>query len=209
VVGVAGDIVQDWFGRRSFPTVYRPYPQAPTGNVVFVTRTAGDPQSLVIAAKHAVTAVDSVQPVFDVMSMRQMLHERTIGLQYVAAIMVVFGGLALILAVVGVYSVMAFLISQRTHEIGVRIALGATRRDVFRLTIGQTSRLTAIGVTIGLALSMGLGRFLESSLVGAIPNDLRLQAALAMVIVAAALLAGYIPARRAAGIDPIIALRSE
>jgi putative ABC transport system permease protein len=189
--------------------VYRPYPQAPTGNVVFVTRTDGDPQSLVLAATHAVRAVDPVQPVFDVMSMRQMLHERTIGLQYVAAIMVVFGGLALVLAVVGVYSVMAFLITQRTHEIGVRIALGASRRDVFSLTIGQTGRLTAIGIAIGLVFSMLLGRFLESSLVGAMPNDLRVQAALAVVLVAAAMLAGYIPARRAAGIDPIIALRNE
>jgi putative ABC transport system permease protein len=209
IVGVAGDVVHNWFGRRSFPTVYRPYPQAPTGSVVFVTRTEGDPQSLVLAATRAVRAVDPVQPVFDVMSMREMLHERTIGLQYVAAIMVVFGGLALVLAVVGVYSVMAFLITQRTHEIGVRIALGASRRQVFSLTIGQTGRLTAIGLTIGLVLSMLLGRFLEASLVGAIPNDLRLQAALATVLVTAAMLAGYIPARRAAGIDPIIALRNE
>jgi putative ABC transport system permease protein len=209
VVGVAGDVVQDWFGRRSFPTVYRPYPQAPTGNVVFVTRTDGDPQSLVLAATHAVRAVDPVQPVFDVMSMRQMLHERTIGLQYVAAIMVVFGGLALVLAVVGVYSVMAFLVTQRTQEIGVRIALGASRRDVFSLTMGQTGRLTAIGLAIGLVFSMLLGRFLEGMLVGAIPNDLRVQAVLAAVLVAAAMLAGYVPARRAAGIDPIIALRNE
>jgi putative ABC transport system permease protein len=104
---------------------------------------------------------------------------------------------------------MAFLITQRTHEIGVRIALGASRRNVFSLTIGQTSRLTATGVAIGLVLSMILGRFLEASLVGAIPNDLRLQGTLAAVLVGAALLAGYIPARRAAGIDPIIALRSE
>jgi putative ABC transport system permease protein len=209
IVGVAGDVVHDWFGRRSYPTVYRPYSQAPTGSVVFMTRTDGDPQSLVLAATHAVRAVDPVQPVFDVMSMRQMLHERTIGLQYVAAIMVVFGGLALVLAVVGVYSVMAFLITQRTQEIGVRIALGASRRDVFSLTMGQTGRLTAIGLAVGLVFSVFLGRFLEGMLVGAIPNDMRVQAALAAVLVAAAMLAGYIPARRAAGIDPIIALRNE
>jgi putative ABC transport system permease protein len=209
VVGVAGDVVQHWFGRSAYPTVYRPYPQAPTANVVFVTRTAGDPVSLVIPATHAVRAIDPVQPVFDVLSMRQMLHERTIGLQYVAAIMAVFGGLALILAVVGVYSVMAFLISQRTHEIGVRIALGANDRDVFRLTLGQTTRLTSIGVTVGLALSLLVGRFLESILVGAIANDLRMQGGLAALLVAAALLAGYVPSRRATRIDPIVALRTE
>jgi putative ABC transport system permease protein len=157
----------------------------------------------------AVRAVDPVQPVFDAMSMRRLLHERTIGLQYIASIMAVFGGLALVLALVGVYSVMAFLVSQRTHEIGVRIALGANRRDVFRLTMGQTSRLTAIGIGIGLVVSMLLGQFMEASLFGAIANDLRLQGGLALVLVVAALLAGYFPARRAAGINPILALRAD
>ena len=165
--------MQDWFIRRSFPTVYRPYAQAPTESVVFVTRTSGNPDALIMAATQAVRAVDPVQPVFDVMSMRQMLRERTIGLQYVAAVMAVFGGLALVLAIVGVYGVMAFLTAQRTHEIGVRIALGATRHDVLALTIGQTGRLTAIGISAGLVLSMLVGRLLEASLVGAIPNDVQ------------------------------------
>lgn len=209
VVGVAGDVVHDWFGRRRYPTVYQPYAQAPTGSIVLVVRTAGEPASLGLPLTAAVRAIDPSQPLFDVMPMQRLLHERTIGLQYVAAIMGAFGLLALILAVVGVYSVMAYLVVQRTHEIGVRMALGADRRQVFRLTVGQTGRLAVLGVAIGLVLSVLAARFLEANLAGAISNDLRLQAGLAAVLIVSALLAGYIPARRASSIDPIVALRAE
>jgi ABC-type antimicrobial peptide transport system permease subunit len=142
-------------------------------------------------------------------AMRQVLHERMIGLQYLSAIMTVFGTLALVLAAVGLYAVIAYLVAQRRHEIGLRIALGATRRNIMRLTVGQALRLTLIGGGIGLALSIALSRVMESALLGIASGDVRVLAAFAAVLMGAALLAGYLPARRAASIDPMIALRAE
>ena len=209
VVGVSGDHIHGWFDRRNTPTLYRPFPQAPTSGMALVVRTSRDPATVAAEARAAVRAVDPAQPVFELQPMRKTLLERTIGLQYVGAIMFVFGGLALLLAVIGVYGVMASMVTQRTHEIGVRMALGATRRDVLRLTVGQTGTLTAIGVAIGVALSLLLGRLIEAGLLGVASSDARITAALAAILVAAALAAGYLPARRAASIDPTVALRGE
>jgi putative ABC transport system permease protein len=209
VVGVSGDVIHDWFNRRNHPTLYRPFRQAPTASMALMVRTSRVPTTVAAEARTAIRAVDAAQPVFDVMSLRASLQERTLGLQYVGAIMFVFGGLALMLAVVGVYGVMANMVTQRAHEIGVRMALGATHRDVVRLTIGQTGALTAIGVGLGIGLSLALGRLIEAGLVGVAASDGRLVAGVAAVLVLAALSAGYIPARRAASIDPCVALRTE
>ncbi len=121
--------------------------------------------------------------------------------------MFVFGGLALLLAIVGVYGVMAYMVAQPTHESGLRMALGATREDVLRLTAAQSGRLTFIGVAAGIVLSMALGRFIEAGLVGVASSDVRVTATLAAVLIVAALTAGYLPARREASIDPSVALR--
>jgi putative ABC transport system permease protein len=207
VVGIAGDVIHNWFAGRNEPTAYRPYTQAPTGSISLVVRSDGDPSSLAQPAAAAIRGIDRAQALYDVMTMREALHERTIGLQYVANIMAVFGIVALLLAVVGVYSVMAFMVTQRTHEIGVRIALGASRGDVFRLTVGSAARMTAIGVSLGLLTSFGVSRALGSVLNGILAADLRVSLGVAAVLIAAALLAGYIPARRASGIDPMVALR--
>ena len=144
-------------------------------------------------------AIDPVQPVFDLMTMRMALKERTIGLQYLAAVMTVFAALALILAIVGLYAVMAYMVAQRTHEIGVRIALGAAPTDVVRLTVGQAARLTIIGTAIGLALSVVLSRLMEAGMLGIASSDARVSFLFAAVLVGSAMLAGYIPARRRRG----------
>jgi putative ABC transport system permease protein len=209
VVGVSGDIIQDWFNRRNVPTMYRPMAQVPTDYFGIAVRTAGDPLTVAGAVRQALLRVDATQPVFEMMPMRQVLHERTIGLQYLSAIMTVFGGLALFLAVVGLYAVIAYLVAQRRHEIGLRIALGASRADVIRLTVGQALKLTLLGGGIGLAISIGVTRVLEQVMLGIATGDVRVLAVFGGVLIGAALFAGYVPARRAAAIDPMIALRAE
>jgi putative ABC transport system permease protein len=209
IVGVCGDVIHDWFDARNQPMMYRPYAQAPTGFMALLVRTSNDPKHAVADALTAIKTVDPAQPVFNVMTYREVLDERTIGLQYVAAIMLVFGIFALVLAVVGVYSVMAFMVAQRTHEIGVRMALGATRSDVMKLTVGQAGRLTLAGVVIGGLLAVALGRLIEAGLLGIVSSDYRMIAGFGLLLVATALIAGYLPARRAAAIEPIVALRAE
>jgi putative ABC transport system permease protein len=207
IVGVSGDVIHNWFGRRNAPTAYRPYSQAPSLALSVVIRASGDLAALVQPARAAVRTVDPALPVFQLMPMQEALAERTIGLQYVAAIMAVFGVIALVLAVVGVYSLMAFMVTQRTHEIGVRIALGATRRNVLSLTVRQAAAMALWGIAIGLALSFGVGRAVGSLLMGVVAGDLRVWLGLAAILLASAGAAGYIPARRATAIDPMIALR--
>jgi putative ABC transport system permease protein len=209
VVGICGDIIHDWFNRRNTPTMYRPYRQLPTSNLSLLIRAPGDPSSLAPPVRRALLGVDPTQPVFEVMTMRRALHERTIGLQYLVAVMTVFAGIALVLASVGLYALISYLVVQRRHEIGVRIALGASSAQVLRLTIGQALRLTIAGSAIGLLLSIALARLIQAGLIGIGSNDPRVFAGFAGVLIATALVAGYVPARRAASIDPIVALRTE
>jgi putative ABC transport system permease protein len=209
VVGVSGDVIHSWFNRRNTPAMYRPFRQAPTSYVCVVIRTPGEPASLAPAARRALLRVDPAQPVYDVMTMRRALHERTIGLQYLSAIMTVFAGIGLVLASVGLYALISYFVAQRRHEIGVRMALGASRSDVVRLTVGQALRLTLTGAALGLILSIALSRLMEAALLGIATRDVRVFAGFAAVLIGAALVAGYLPARRAAAIDPISALRVE
>lgn len=209
VVGVSGDVIHDWFNRRNSPAMYVPLSQAPSDYLCIVLRTTGDPSAAAPAARRALLTIDPDQPVFDVMTMRRALHERTIGLQYLAAIMTAFAAIALLLATVGLYALITYLVAQRRHEIGVRMALGASSRDVVRLTVGQAFRMILVGTTIGLGLSVGLNRFMQAGMLGIADSDARIFIAFAAILIAASLLAGYLPARRAAAIDPMTALRVE
>jgi len=208
IVGVCGDVVHDWFDGRK-PTIYVPLAQAPGDVLAFAIHTNGDPQNAVAATRTAMLRADPAQPVFDLMPMRRALSDRTISLQYIATVMAVFAGLALLLALLGLYAVMTYLVTQRVREIGVRIALGATGRDVTRLTMTQAARLTAVGISVGVALATALGRGMEAGLLGIVSNDLRITLALAAALAVAALAASYLPARRAAKVDPMVALRYE
>ena len=209
VVGVCGDVIQDWFDRRNYPTLYRPLAQAPIDAMVFAVKTSVDPVTLASDARRAMTKVDPLQPIYEIMPMRQVIRERTIGIQFVAGVMGSFAGLASILAVLGLYAVMTYLVTMRVHEIGVRMALGATASDVTRLAMGQAMRLTMVGVLIGLGLAVALSRLMEAGMLGIVSSDVRVSAALAAALALVAVGASYLPARRAAGVDPIAALRAE
>jgi len=208
VVGICGDVVHDWFDGR-IPTIYVPVAQAPIYTLTMALRTSGDPMALVSGARAAVARVDPEQPIFDVMTLRTVLGDRTISLKYIASVMAAFAGIALLLAVLGLYAVMTFLVARRVREIGVRIALGASRRDVVKLALSQAVRLTAAGVGIGALLATALSRAMEAGLLGIVSSDFRLTALLAAVLAITAIAAGYLPARRAAAVDPTTALRAE
>jgi putative ABC transport system permease protein len=209
VVGVAGDVIHDWFNRRNSPTIYRPIRQEPSDFLCVVIRAQGDPTALAQDARQAFVSIDPQQPVYEMMTMRRALHERTIGLQYLATLMATFAGMALVLAVVGLYAVIAYLVAQRRHEIGVRIALGASGVDIVRMTMAQALRLALVGTAIGLAIALALSRVIESALMGIGTGRVQALAGFPAALIACALVAGYLPARRAAAIDPMIALRTE
>lgn len=209
VIGVCGDVIHHWFARRNYPTFYQPYLQAPSAYMMFAVRVQGEPEALGVGVRKAVAAVDPDQPAHDVMSMRRAISRSTIGLQYGAAVMGVFGALALLLAVSGIYGVMAYRVSLREAEYGIRMALGASSGDLLRLTLGQASRLTALGIAAGLALAFGLGRAMESAFAGAVEPDPASFLAFSATLAACSLLAAWIPARRALAADPSRLLRSQ
>jgi predicted permease len=209
IVGVVDDVIQDWFWGRNMPTLYRPYAQEPVRDFAIAVRTEGDPAAATGALSAAIHAVDSTRPLLDVRTMDQIIRERMAAPLQVATLMAVLGALALVLAAVGLYGVIAYLVSQRTHEIGLRLALGASRRDIFRLVFAQAAEVTLAGVATGAALAAISARLLEAALQGIVSLDFRFLIAAVSVVAAVAVCAAYIPARRALGIDPAIALRNE
>ena len=209
IVGISGEVIHDWFEGRNAPTLYRPLAQAPPTDMMFAVRAKGDPTAIVQDVRRAIAQVDAAQPIFDVMPMRQAIRDRTIGLRFVAGVMGTFAALALVLAVLGLYAVMSYLVAQRVREIGVRIALGATTTDVTRLALGQAARLTAIGVGIGFVLAVALGRVMEAGLLGIVSTDFVTPVATALLLAVTTLASSYLPARRAAAVDPMVALRTE
>jgi putative ABC transport system permease protein len=209
IVGVVDDVKQSIWDRQSRPTVYVPSAQVPVRSTGIVVRAAGDPLALGAGVRSAVRNLDSDLAVFDLKTMERVIHEEAVGLNYMAVLMGVFGALALLLSAMGVYAIMSYSVTERTHEIGVRIALGAKNGDVLSAVMRRGSVTALIGLVVGLGLAFALARLISSLLFGVSANDPAIFAGNALVLAAAAALATYIPARRATKVDPIVALRYE
>jgi predicted permease len=209
VVGVVGDVHQLGITSETTSEIYLSFLQVPAPIVCFVIRTAEDPLSLAKAAERAIWAVDKDQAVGFVMSMSQLGSESIAPQRILMLVLGVFGGVALLMATVGIYGVIASSVAQRTHEIGVRMALGAGSSNVLRLVVGQGLRLLLVGIVLGLAGTFALMRFVSSLLYGVRPTDPMTLVVAVLVLAAAALLASYVPARRATRVDPMVALRYE
>jgi putative ABC transport system permease protein len=211
IVGVVGNVHQLGQASEASPEFYLSYLQDPVDwpYRTLIVRSAGDPVKLAGLVEQAVWSVNKDQPVSHVRTMEQVLSESVAQPRIFTLLMGVFAALALALASVGIYGVVSYSVSQRTHEVGVRMALGAERIDVLRLVVGQGMSLTGIGLGIGLGGAVALTRFLSSFLFGVHPTDFITFAAVALTLAGVALLATYIPARRAMKVDPMVALRYE
>jgi putative ABC transport system permease protein len=209
VVGIVDDVHYTWINKQELPTIYRTYRQAPPFYGFLVLRTEGNPLAFVPSVRSEVAAVDPDLPLYDVLSFDKVITNSIVGIAYVAAMMAILGLIALVLASVGIYGVMSYSVGERTHEIGVRIAMGASSNDVQKLILGNGMFLTVVGMAIGLPLALGLAYALSSLLFGVKVADPFAFVGLPLLLAGVATVACYLPARRAVRMDPLTALRYE
>jgi len=209
IVGVARTAKYRNLREDPLPFIYTPLAQEPQGGMTLIVRTAGDPSALVGAVRNEVGAINKDVPLFGVQTTTQRIGSQLATDRVVAVLLSVFAGSALLLAAIGIYGVVGYAVAQRTHEIGIRIALGADRHDILKLIVGQGMVLIVIGAAIGLALALAATQVLKSVFFGVSATDPLTFVSVVIVLVGVALLACYLPARRAMKVDPLVALRYE
>jgi putative ABC transport system permease protein len=209
IVGIVGHVKHASLEGESRVQYYLPHPQRPFSSMFLVVRAAGDPGSLAGPVRGVIQGLDKDLPVFRVRTMDQLVYDALARQRFSMFLLGVFGALALVLAAVGLYGVMAYSITQRTHEIGIRMALGAERRDVLKLVVGQGMALSIAGLVIGLVAAFGLTRLMTALLFGVSSTDPLVFMAIPLLLAGVAFMASFIPALRATKIDPMIALRYE
>jgi len=209
VVGVVGDVKEDGLNDQTSAEIYVPYLQNPSSLMNLLVRSTSDPLRLVPSVRSQVLAVDEDQPVYNINTMENVFSQSIAAPQVITLLLTTFGAVALMLAAIGVYSVMSYSVAQRTHEVGVRIALGAQRRHVLKMIVGQGLKLVLVGVALGVTTAFAVTRVISNLLFGVTATDPLIFVVVPLLLVVIAMLASYVPARRALKVDPMIALRNE
>jgi ABC-type antimicrobial peptide transport system permease subunit len=209
IIGVVSDVLQDKIETKAAPELYRPMAQDSNRRIRLVIRASGDMAALKSAVRGVVRSIDANQPVYEMLTMEERFAGAIAPRRLNLMLLGTFAGLALLLAAVGIYGVMSYVVSQRTHEIGVRMALGAQRADILQLIINQGMMLVGVGVGAGIIAALALTTSLRSLLYGIGARDPIAFLAAPVVLLGVALLACWFPARRATKADPMLALRCE
>ena len=210
VIGVTSDVRQTGLQADPYPGMFLPYSQYQASvPLVFVIRSANDPGAVAAAVRQELRFVDSQLPIYDVKTMDQVLYTVTARPRFLTFLLVVFAGVAVVLAAIGIYGIMSYTVAQGTREIGIRAALGAQRRDLLQMVLSKGLKLTLIGILLGVAGAFGLTRLMSNLLFGVSATDPLTFAGVTALLVIVALVASYLPARRATKIDPLLALRHE
>jgi putative ABC transport system permease protein len=208
IVGVVGNVKTHSEGTSDDPEVYEPFLQRPVSSLSLMVRATSDPNSLASAVRNAIAQMDAELPLARVMSMPDVIEHQRGADPFFVRVLGSFALLALVLAAIGIYGLVAYSVGQRTHEIGIRMALGAKSPDVLRLILWEGMKMTAIGVAVGLTLALPLPKIFDAMFYGLHLRETRLYFIVPMAIIVVAMLATYIPARRASSIDPMVSLRS-
>jgi putative ABC transport system permease protein len=209
IIGVVGDVKQQDLSLPPYPTTYAPFNAWAIGFFSVVLRTDADSRAVQARIKSIVKEVDADLPIFGLTTMEEAVSASVAQPRFYMVLLAAFAAIALLLAALGIYGVISYAVTQRTRELGIRVALGATRRKILTLVIRQGAWLAVVGVVIGVAASMALTRALSSMIFGVGKLDPVTLAIAPLTLIAAALLGCYLPARRAARVDPAIAMRNE
>jgi putative ABC transport system permease protein len=210
VIGVVGRVKMESLNQNSDRVQgYFAYNQLPLSDMTVIIEGASDPNQLIASVRNAVKSIDSDQPIYSPRTMDEIRGESVAGERLNLTLFSLFAGIALVLAIVGIYGVMSYSVTQRTHEIGIRMAIGARPRDVFKMILGHGMKLALIGVGIGLVGAFALTRLMATMLFGVEPTDATTFAGISLILITVALLACYLPGRRATKVEPTISLRYE
>jgi len=209
IVGVVGSVHHEGLDRNPGPTMYVPYRQDVFSSMWIMVRTSGNPARLATSVRQVMREIDPSLPAFGMSPLADAVTESVAQRRFSMLLLTVFAGIAVFLAAVGLYGVVAYTVTQRTQEIGVRMAIGAQPADVVRMVVGDGLKLATIGMGLGIAAALGFAHVIEAMLFDVTPFDATSYGATAVLLVAIALLASYVPARRAMRVDPLVALRQE